>query len=84
MAKATKLLKCFELFLQGLSQPHKRLRSLADLVPHGNRRKSPFEVLIANNVPLLRATWFVKVTYLNQVWISSLENKWPKSFYNIN
>lgn len=54
-------------WLEGLSQPHKRLRSLADHVPHGYRRKSLIEVLIRNNVPLLRATWFIKVTYLNQV-----------------
>ncbi|PIM99566.1 RNA polymerase II transcription mediator [Handroanthus impetiginosus] len=54
-------------WVEGLSQPHKRLRSLADHVPHGYRRKSLFEVLIKNNVPLLRATWFIKVTYLNQV-----------------
>ncbi|XP_057780532.1 mediator of RNA polymerase II transcription subunit 12 [Salvia miltiorrhiza] len=58
-------------WIEGLSQPHKRLRSLADHVPHGYRRKSPFEVLIRNNVPLLRATWFVKVTYLNQVRTTS-------------
>jgi hypothetical protein len=43
------------------------LRSLADHVPHGYRKKSLLEVLIRNNVPLLRATWFIKVTYLNQV-----------------
>ncbi|KAJ6334861.1 hypothetical protein OIU78_011666 [Salix suchowensis] len=55
----------------GLSQPHKRLRSLADHVPHGYRKKSLLEVLIRNNVPLLRATWFIKVTYLNQVRSSS-------------
>lgn len=54
-------------WIEGLSQQHKRLRSLADHVPQGYRRKSPFEVLIRNNVPLLRATWFIKVTYLNQV-----------------
>ncbi|CAA2974940.1 mediator of RNA polymerase II transcription subunit 12 [Olea europaea subsp. europaea] len=54
-------------WLEGLSQQHKRLRSLADHAPHGYRRKSLFEVLIRNNVPLLRATWFIKVTYLNQV-----------------
>lgn len=53
-------------WIEGLSQQHKRLRSLADHVPHGYRRKSLFEVLIRNNVPLLRATWFIKVTYLNQ------------------
>ncbi|KAL3624456.1 hypothetical protein CASFOL_031124 [Castilleja foliolosa] len=58
-------------WVEGLSQPHKRLRSLADHVPHGYRRKSLFEVLIRNNVPLLRATWFIKVTYLNQVRASS-------------
>ncbi|XP_021673940.2 mediator of RNA polymerase II transcription subunit 12 isoform X2 [Hevea brasiliensis] len=58
-------------WIEGLSQPHKRLRSLADQVPHGHRRKSLFEVLIRNNVPLLRATWFIKVTYLNQVRPSS-------------
>ncbi|XP_050237765.1 mediator of RNA polymerase II transcription subunit 12 [Mercurialis annua] len=58
-------------WIEGLSQPHKRLRSLADHVPHGYRRKSLFEVLIRNNVPLLRATWFIKVTYLNQVRPSS-------------
>lgn len=58
-------------WIEGLSQPHKRLRSLADHVPHGYRRKSLFEVLIRNNVPLLRATWFVKVTYLNQVRVNS-------------
>ncbi|XP_057464204.1 LOW QUALITY PROTEIN: mediator of RNA polymerase II transcription subunit 12-like [Actinidia eriantha] len=54
-------------WIEGLSQPHKRLRSLSDHVPHGYRKKSLFEVLIRNNVPLLRATWFIKVTYLNQV-----------------
>ncbi|CAL5383002.1 unnamed protein product [Camellia sinensis] len=56
-----------QLQLGGLSQPHKRLRSLADHVPHGYRKKSLIEVLIRNNVPLLRATWFIKVTYLTQV-----------------
>ncbi|KAG7990418.1 hypothetical protein I3843_02G024500 [Carya illinoinensis] len=54
-------------WIEGLSQPHKQLRSLADDVPHGFRRKSLFEILIRNNVPLLRATWLIKVTYLNQV-----------------
>ncbi|KAK6142801.1 hypothetical protein DH2020_023149 [Rehmannia glutinosa] len=54
----------------GLSQPHKRLRSLADHVPLGYKRNL-FEVLIRNNVPLLRATWFIKVTYLNQVRAAS-------------
>ncbi|XP_052192066.1 LOW QUALITY PROTEIN: mediator of RNA polymerase II transcription subunit 12 [Diospyros lotus] len=54
-------------WIEGLSQSHKRLRSLADHVPHGYRKRSLFEVLIRNNVPLLRATWFIKVTYLNQV-----------------
>ncbi|KAM7276837.1 hypothetical protein ACFE04_018703 [Oxalis oulophora] len=52
---------------QGLSQPHKSLRSLAEHVPHGYRKKSLFEVIIKNNVPLPRATWFIKVTYLNLV-----------------
>ncbi|PQQ17288.1 mediator of RNA polymerase II transcription subunit 12 isoform X1 [Prunus yedoensis var. nudiflora] len=54
-------------WIEGLSQQHKRLRSLADHVPHGYRKRSLFEVLTRNNVPLLRATWFIKVTYLNQV-----------------
>ncbi|KAG6729992.1 hypothetical protein I3842_01G058100 [Carya illinoinensis] len=58
-------------WIEGLSQPHKRLRFLADHVPHGFRKKSLFEILIRNNVPLLRATWFIKVTYLNQVRPSS-------------
>ncbi|KAG8663818.1 mediator of RNA polymerase II transcription subunit 12 isoform X2 [Manihot esculenta] len=58
-------------WIEGLSQPHKRLQCLADHVPHGYRRKSLFEVLIRNNVPLPRATWFIKVTYLNQVRPSS-------------
>ncbi|KAL8500001.1 hypothetical protein ACS0TY_019843 [Phlomoides rotata] len=58
-------------WIEGLSQPHKRLRSLADHVPHGYRRTSLFEVLIRNNVPLLRATWFIKVTILNQVRATS-------------
>ncbi|KAL2330300.1 hypothetical protein Fmac_017881 [Flemingia macrophylla] len=57
-------------WIEGLSQQHKRLRSLADLVPHV-RRKSLLEVLIRNNVPLLRATWFIKVTYLNLVRLGS-------------
>ncbi|KAL4191508.1 hypothetical protein AMTRI_Chr07g30320 [Amborella trichopoda] len=54
-------------WIEGLSQQHKRLRSLADHVPHGYRKRSLFEVLIRHNVPLLRATWFIKVNYLNQV-----------------
>ncbi|XP_050385344.1 mediator of RNA polymerase II transcription subunit 12 isoform X2 [Argentina anserina] len=54
-------------WVEGLSQQHKRLRSLVDHVPLGYRKRSLFEVLIRNNVPLLRATWFVKVTYLNQI-----------------
>ncbi|KAL1213613.1 Mediator of RNA polymerase II transcription subunit 12 [Cardamine amara subsp. amara] len=53
-------------WIESLSQQHKRLRSLADNIP-GYRRKTLFEVLIRNDVPLLRATWFIKVTYLNQV-----------------
>lgn len=55
------------ILVQGLSQHHKRLHSLAEHVPHGFRKKHLFEVLIRHNVPLLRATWFIKVTYLNQV-----------------
>ncbi|KAI9110048.1 hypothetical protein K1719_019089 [Acacia pycnantha] len=54
-------------WIEGLSQQHKRLRSLADHVPHGYKKKQLLEVLIKNNVPLLKATWFIKVTYLNQV-----------------
>ncbi|XP_020598943.1 mediator of RNA polymerase II transcription subunit 12 [Phalaenopsis equestris] len=54
-------------WIEALSSHGKRLRSLADYVPHGYRRKSLFEVLIRHNVPLLRATWFIKVTYLNQI-----------------
>ncbi|GAB2271710.1 hypothetical protein Dimus_006543 [Dionaea muscipula] len=54
-------------WIEGLSQNHKSLSLLADHVPHGFRKKTLFEVLIRNNVPLLRATWFIKVTYLNQV-----------------
>uniref|UniRef100_A0A7N0ZRN4 Mediator complex subunit Med12 domain-containing protein n=1 Tax=Kalanchoe fedtschenkoi TaxID=63787 RepID=A0A7N0ZRN4_KALFE len=54
-------------WIEGLSQPHKRLRTLASQIPHGYRKKTLFEVLIKNNVPILRATWFIKVTYLNQV-----------------
>ncbi|KHN29355.1 Putative mediator of RNA polymerase II transcription subunit 12 [Glycine soja] len=57
-------------WIEGLSQQHKQLRSLADLVPHV-RRKSLLEVLIRNNVPLLRATWFIKVSYLNLVRLGS-------------
>ncbi|URD97129.1 Transcription mediator complex subunit Med12 [Musa troglodytarum] len=58
-------------WIEALSQQHKRLRSLAEHVPHGYRRKALFEVLIRYNVPLLRATWFIKVTYLNQVRLAS-------------
>ncbi|KAL2335974.1 hypothetical protein Fmac_010420 [Flemingia macrophylla] len=54
-------------WIEGLSQQHKRLRTLADHVPLGYKRASLLEVLTRNNVPLLRATWFIKVTYLNQV-----------------
>ncbi|KAG1362631.1 mediator of RNA polymerase II transcription subunit 12 [Cocos nucifera] len=52
-------------WIEALSQHHKQLHSLAEHVPHGYRRKSLFEVLIRHNVPFLRATWFIKVTYLN-------------------
>ncbi|CAN6487327.1 unnamed protein product [Victoria cruziana] len=54
-------------WIESLSQQHKRLRSLSDHVPLVSRRRSLFEVLIKHNVPILRATWFIKVTYLNQV-----------------
>ncbi|CAN8308935.1 unnamed protein product [Cochlearia groenlandica] len=57
-------------WIESLSQQHKRLCSLADNIP-GYKRKTLFEVLIRNNVPLLRASWFIKVTYLNQVRPSS-------------
>uniref|UniRef100_A0A0D9X294 Mediator complex subunit Med12 domain-containing protein n=1 Tax=Leersia perrieri TaxID=77586 RepID=A0A0D9X294_9ORYZ len=56
---------------KALSQPNKRLRSLSEHVPHGYRRKSLLDVLTRYNVPLLRATWFVKVTYLNQPQVRS-------------
>lgn len=51
---------------QDLSQ-RKRLRNLAEQVPHGYQRRIIFEALIKHDVPLLRATWFVKIAYLNQV-----------------
>ncbi|GMH31306.1 hypothetical protein Nepgr_033149 [Nepenthes gracilis] len=54
-------------WIEGLSQYHKSLRLLADHVPHGYKKRLLFEVLVRNNVPLLRATWFIKVTYLNQI-----------------
>lgn len=54
-------------FSQGLSLQHKPLCSLADQVPQGYKKRPLIEVLIRNNVPLLKATWFIKVTYLNQV-----------------
>ncbi|KAL8172485.1 hypothetical protein V2J09_024289 [Rumex salicifolius] len=54
-------------WIEGLSQYHKSLYALSDNIPHGYRKKSLFEVLIKNNVPLLRATWFIKATYLNQI-----------------
>ncbi|XVE77146.1 hypothetical protein DITRI_Ditri13aG0038100 [Diplodiscus trichospermus] len=54
-------------WIEGLSLQHKCLRSLADQVPQGYRKRTLIDVLIRNNVPLLRATWFIKVNYLNQV-----------------
>ncbi|KAE8665811.1 Mediator of RNA polymerase II transcription subunit 12 [Hibiscus syriacus] len=54
-------------WIEGLSLQHKPLCSLADQVPQGYKKRTLIEVLIRNNVPLLRATWFIKVTYLNQV-----------------
>ncbi|GAB4844487.1 hypothetical protein Ancab_037865 [Ancistrocladus abbreviatus] len=54
-------------WIEGLSQCHKSLHSLADHIPDGIRRKSLLDILIKNNVPLLRATWFIKIIYLNQV-----------------
>ncbi|MCO5604960.1 hypothetical protein L7F22_059135 [Adiantum nelumboides] len=53
-------------WVEDLAQ-HKRLRVLADHVPHGLRRRPLFEALIKNNVPFLRATWCIKILYLNQV-----------------
>ncbi|BFI43571.1 hypothetical protein MPTK2_Ug00450 [Marchantia polymorpha subsp. ruderalis] len=53
-------------WIEDLSQ-RKRLRSLAEHVPHGYRRRSLFEALIKHEVPFIRATWFVKIMYLNQV-----------------
>ncbi|KAJ3681893.1 hypothetical protein LUZ60_014466 [Juncus effusus] len=58
-------------WIEALSQPHKRLRSLSEHVPHGFRRKALFDVLTRHNVPLVRATWFVKVSYLNQVRLAN-------------
>lgn len=53
-------------WVEDLAQ-HKRLRVLADHVPHGLRRRPLFEALIKNEVPFLRASWCIKVLYLNQV-----------------
>lgn len=53
-------------WVEDLAQ-HKRLRVLADHVPHGLRRRPLFEALIKNDVPFLRATWCIKILYLNQV-----------------
>ena len=56
------------IIFQDLSQ-HKRLRVLADHVPHGLRRRALFDALVKNEVPFLRASWCIKVMYLNQVKI---------------
>eukprot|EP00898_Chlorokybus_atmophyticus_P001512 jgi/Chlat1/2361/Chrsp17S02808 len=44
----------------------KRLRALADSVPHGYRRRTLFEAVTKQSVPLLRASWYIKVVQLNQ------------------
>jgi hypothetical protein len=53
-------------WIEDLSQ-RKRLRALAEHVPHGYRKRAIFEAVIKHDVPLLRATWFVKIVTLNQV-----------------
>eukprot|EP00899_Mesostigma_viride_P018732 jgi/Mesvir1/26860/Mv26595-RA.1 len=52
-------------WMQDLSQG-RPLRQLADPVPHGFKRRSLLDALATHRVPLLRATWFVRVVYLNQ------------------
>jgi hypothetical protein len=53
-------------WIEDLSQ-RKRLRALAEHVPHGYRKRTIFEALIKHDVPILRATWFVKIVTLKQV-----------------
>ncbi|EFJ25962.1 hypothetical protein SELMODRAFT_441953 [Selaginella moellendorffii] len=53
-------------WIEDLSQ-RKRLSLLAEHVPHGFHRRTLFEALVKQNVPFLRATWFIKISYLNQV-----------------
>ena len=45
----------------------KRLRILGRVVPHGFRKGVLLEALIRLDVPLLRATWFIRTMLLNQV-----------------
>eukprot|EP00741_Cyanophora_paradoxa_P016080 tig00000042_g15522.t2 len=42
------------------------LRELASTVPHGFKGQTLLDMLVENQVPILRATWYVKVIYLNQ------------------
>lgn len=53
-------------FIQQLAG-YEPLQKLAAAVPHGSKGESLLRSLVEKEVPLMRATWYIKVIYLNMM-----------------
>lgn len=53
-------------WIKDLAKGDKSLRELAGGVPHQIKGERLFEILVVNQVPLVRAGWFIKVVALDE------------------
>lgn len=56
-----------EKWMKSLATTDEPLHKLASAVPHGFKDHSLLKILIREKVPLLRASWYIKVIYLNRI-----------------
>jgi hypothetical protein len=64
-------------FFDKLAKPDERLSVLALKVPQGPKGDSLIMVLAEQRIPLVRATWYIKISYLNNYY--SISQGTPKS-----
>lgn len=56
-----------EQYLRDLANPSQSLRRLARSIPHGIRGRHLLEQVCSKNVPINRATWFIRVISVNEL-----------------
>lgn len=67
-----------EQWLQDLSSPYASIAKITEFIPHGLKRRQVIEQCYLKQIPLKRATWFIKCCYSIELQSLHLKNQHSK------